>query len=117
MVVELMRPRPPVETVEKSWGREIWIVNNDRYCGKFLYFRANSIGSLHFHAEKHETFYVRDGHVQIEVADCVYDLRPGEAIELPAGTPHRVKALIDSEIIEFSTPHVDSDTYRIINSP
>src|SRR5215472_991942 len=112
-----LTPRSPIEVVDKSWGYEVCVVNNDRYCGKFLFFRALSTGSLHFHAEKHETFYVRDGHVQIEVSDCVYNLRSGEAIELPPRTPHRVKALTDSEIIEFSTPHKDSDTYRIINSP
>jgi mannose-6-phosphate isomerase-like protein (cupin superfamily) len=55
------RGKPPVNVVPKSWGREVWIVNNETYCGKILYITAGKTGSLHFHQHKTETFYLRVG--------------------------------------------------------
>jgi hypothetical protein len=28
--------RKPMRIVPKAWGREVWIVNSDLYCGKIL---------------------------------------------------------------------------------
>ena len=47
--------------VTKGWGRErIW-VSNDKYCSKFLDFKTDAKFSMHFHAEKEETWYVLRG--------------------------------------------------------
>ena len=35
------------------------------------------------------------------------DLHPGETIDLPSGTVHRLLALEDSEILETSSPELD----------
>lgn len=47
--------------VSKSWGYEDWIVNNDKYCGKVLFFKKDKSCSLHYHKLKEETFYVQSG--------------------------------------------------------
>ena len=36
----------------------------------------------------------------------------GDVQPIKPGLPHRMTALIDSAIIEFSTFHMDSDSYR-----
>jgi hypothetical protein len=59
-----MRPRPPVNVVPKTWGREVWIVNNETYCGKILYITAGKTGSLHYHRHKTETFYLKTTHLR-----------------------------------------------------
>jgi mannose-6-phosphate isomerase-like protein (cupin superfamily) len=47
--------------VEKGWGsEEIW-ATNDRYCGKLMRFNTGARFSMHFHAEKDESWYVLDG--------------------------------------------------------
>lgn len=106
-------PRRPVNTVQKLWGHEVWLVNHESYCGKILYFRAGHSGSLHYHKEKHETFYLKSGDVIVDIDDKCHHLSPGDIIDIPAGTKHRVTALQESEIWEFSTHHDDADTYRI----
>ncbi len=108
-----MIPHLPVNFVEKVWGHETWIVNNKRYCGKILYFKKGHSGSLHFHKNKHETFYMMSGEIKIQISDCVYVLKRGEVIDIPASVYHRVTAIRDSTIFEFSTPHDDADTYRL----
>ncbi len=49
--------------VNKSWGNELWVVNDKEndYCGKILEIDPGKGTSLHFHSNKHETFFVLDG--------------------------------------------------------
>ena len=32
--------RKPLQEVQKGWGKEIWLANNNKYCGKILKFNA-----------------------------------------------------------------------------
>lgn len=45
--------------VPKGWGFEKWIVNNEKYCGKILFFVKGKKCSYHYHEIKDETFYVQ----------------------------------------------------------
>ena len=47
--------------VSKGWGYELWIANNDDYCGKLLHVVKDRHLSFHFHKKKSETFYVQNG--------------------------------------------------------
>lgn len=118
---------PSVETLlqrhtpSKRWGWEEWIVNNDLYCGKRLHFEV-LLGrtSLHFHARKHETMYVESGSFAIHIVDTtdarptVHQLQQGDSIVIPPHTPHRIVATaLPAVLVEFSTHHEDSDSYRV----
>jgi mannose-6-phosphate isomerase-like protein (cupin superfamily) len=102
----------PTHVVPKSWGEEHWIVNRD-YCGKKLVLKKGHCCSLHFHRVKDEVFYVIKGRVYLELGNEQVVLLPGDHRHVPTGTPHRFTGLEDSEIIEFSTHHEDSDSHRI----
>lgn len=105
----------------KTWGFEEWIVNNDKYCGKRLHFEvAGGSTSLHFHVSKHETMYVENGKFTIVVVDVktamqtFHTLVKGQSLEIPQNTPHRIIGEVaGSVLVEFSTHHEDSDSYRI----
>ena len=62
------------KVVEKEWGREIWMANNQEedYCGKILQINQGYNTSLHFHLEKHETFYITKGQLQVDTI-CTLD--------------------------------------------
>ncbi len=107
------------EVYEKGWGREIWFANNDRYCGKILEFHAGAEFSMHYHMLKHETFYILEGKIELrmfnlkkaeEYNDIIGD---GRLVTIPAGQPHKIIALTKTRIIEVSTTHYESDSYRI----
>ena len=51
--------------VPKGWGYEDWIVNNDKYCGKELFFKKGKRCSYHYHELKDETFYIASGQLLI----------------------------------------------------
>jgi len=108
------------ERHEKAWGYEDWIINNDRYCGKILHFNDGARFSLHFHMHKHETWYVAKGIFSLTLVDTetakkhYYTLEKGDVIVVTPGRPHQLQALTPgAEIFEVSTPHADSDSYRI----
>src|SRR5216684_4232866 len=53
--------------VEKVWGSEQWLRNDDKYCMKILTLKAGYQSSLHMHKVKVETFLVVSGAVKLEV--------------------------------------------------
>lgn len=106
---------------EKAWGFELWLANNEEhnYCGKILHINKGQRFSMHFHALKHETFFLLLGKVRLEVINTETaqtmscELEPGATFEVPRFLPHRIEALEDSDIIESSTFHRNSDSYRV----
>ena len=113
--------RSPVHVEPKGWGREVWIANNDQYCGKILEIKKGKRCSLHFHKLKTESWYLRSGHLRLRVKESVssavvreFDLYEGECMDVSPGLVHQMEALEDSELFEFSTQHFESDSYRIV---
>lgn len=106
--------------VPKGWGYEKWLVNTEKYCGKLLFLAKDRKLSWHFHELKEESFFVVKGKLtclysygdDIEQADSII-LRAGDVFHVPIGLRHRLIAHEDSEVIEFSTQHFDSDSIRI----
>jgi mannose-6-phosphate isomerase len=116
-----MRARQPVRIVPKGWGREVWIANNDRYCGKILEIRKGKKLSLHYHKLKTESFYLRSGRLIIRIKDSPesteieeFELAAGECMDVPIGLVHQMEAIEDAELFEFSTQHFDSDSHRLV---
>ena len=106
----------------KVWGSEHWICNTEQYCGKLLYMDDKSEISLHFHAIKDEVFFCLEGDVMLTIVTKNGErerirLAPGQpAYRILPCTPHSIKALSKSTIIEFSSHHEDSDSYRLSHS-
>ena len=118
-----MKPpeRTQSTTHSKGWGSEVWIVNNEEYCGKFLNItKAGFQCSIHFHKNKREHFYVTKGRIKLTLVDTRdgdkihYILEVGEGMEIPRLQPHRFTALTDNcQILEISTHHEEDDSYRV----
>lgn len=110
-----------VKHVSKVWGHEKWIVNKPEYCGKLLSINAGHYTSWHFHELKDEVFYLQSGKLKVLYSDDS-DIRlakevvlnPGNAFHVYRGLKHRIIALEDSELFEFSTQHFDSDSHRLM---
>jgi len=100
-----------IKIVPKKWGEERWLVNRD-YCGKLLILKKGFRCSMHHHKNKDETFYINKGKVLLELDGKKTIMKPGQAQLVMPGQKHRFTGLEDSEIIEFSTHHEDSDSYR-----
>tara|TARA_R110002074_G_scaffold208668_6_gene377467 strand:+ start:49 stop:408 length:360 start_codon:yes stop_codon:yes gene_type:complete len=116
-----MKNSLPINFVPKGWGFEKWIVNNEEYCGKVLYFVKDRRCSWHYHIKKDEVFYVQSGKIlvkyseqdDLENADEVV-MERGDNFHVYRGLRHQMIALEDTELFEFSTQHIDEDSYRIV---
>lgn len=128
MIVELMLPlslemKLNIEQcfVDKGWGYEEILINNALYCAKILHLNRGKKMSWHYHAIKDETFYVENGLVKLyygqsdDISEAdVAVLGHGDIFNVPTGLRHRLVALENSRVFEFSTQHFDSDSIRII---
>jgi len=106
--------------VQKGWGHELIWCTTDKYCGKLLKFNKGAKFSMHFHAEKDETWFVLDGKFEVKFIDTK-DAHQGSAILNPGDTwhnpplfPHQVICLEEGTIIEVSTPDSIQDNYRVM---
>lgn len=96
----------------KVWGVEVWIVNQPEYCGKILRISKGFRCSVHYHKLKDETFHVTRGAVLMEIDGDARLLTEGMTQRIPRGCKHRFTGIEESEMIEFSTHHEESDSYR-----
>jgi len=106
--------------VKKGWGCEdIW-ATNDKYCGKFLNFAEGAKFSMHFHAEKDETWYVQSGKfivkwIDTKTANVIeVPLAEGDTWHNPPLLPHQLICIEAGTIIEVSTADSIEDNYRVL---
>jgi len=102
----------------KGWGYELWIHNDEKYCGKLLVIFAGKKCSLHYHKLKHETFYLQSGRLSVYMKypdgrEERFIMEKGMIQEVPVGTIHQMQAIEHAELFEFSTQHFDDDSHRI----
>lgn len=105
--------------VEKGWGHEFIFATNDKYCGKILKFNSGAKFSMHFHAEKDETWFVMSGKYTVRYIDTKTaelletTLEPGNIWRNMPLFPHQVICIEEGIIIEVSTPDSVEDNYRV----
>ncbi len=115
--------------VEKLWGSETWLNNDEDFCAKLLFLNKGFQCSLHFHPRKREIFICVAGKVKLEVmpfyrnyvdsfdvTKTIY-LQPYQHFMLEPGIPHRFTAITPTAVIvEASTKHSDDDVVRLEDS-
>jgi len=94
-------------TEEKPWGREEWLVLNDKYCLKRLYVDKDNRLSLQYHEVKKETMILESGLCDLILNDQKILMNVGTAYTIQPKDVHRLVAYSDSVILEVSTPEVD----------
>ncbi len=97
--------------VEKPWGYELVWARTDRYVGKILHVRAGHVLSLQYHNRKDETMYVLTGELILRTQQgetlASRPFRAGEAAHIPPRLIHQIEAVVDSDVLEASTPDLD----------
>lgn len=118
MAVKTLRITQP-EIHKKTWGQELWIHNDEEFCGKILEFDEGARFSLHYHIQKAEAWYVFKGKFTLIYVDTEFgvehakELGVGQSVYIPRGVPHQLIALEPSALFEASTFHRNEDSYRI----
>lgn len=106
--------------VDKGWGSELIWATNNKYCGKLLKFKTNSKFSMHFHAEKEESWFVLSGKFKVvtintkDSSQTEHDLTEGMTWHNLPLVPHQVICVEEGILIEVSTPDSVEDNYRVL---
>lgn len=102
--------------VAKPWGYEIIWARTDRYVGKILHVDAGHVLSLQYHNQKDESIYVLYGEIVLRLREgetlIERRLAEGEAFHIQPKVVHQFEAVVDSDLLEASTPEID-DVVRL----
>ena len=97
--------------VEKPWGHELIWARTDRYAGKILHVKAGHVLSCQYHNVKDETMHVLRGELILRLGQgeglTERRLMAGESVHIPAPTIHQIEAVVDTDVLEASTPELD----------
>lgn len=113
--------RQKVKKVDKLWGWEEWLVNNDLYCGKRIWNKQkwSSKGNFHYHPIKDETFYVVEGILQLDIGlekngwISSNLIHPKQTFRIKPTIRHRFRGYgAGCLFMEFSTKHMEEDSIR-----
>lgn len=108
------------ETIEKGWGNEFIWANTDKYCGKLLNFKKESMSSMHFHAIKDETWLVLSGKfivkwIRTKDAEIFeQELNVNDTWRNEPFEPHQLICIEEGTILEVSTKDIKEDNYRVL---
>ena len=97
--------------VEKPWGHVRFWARTDRYVGKILHVKAGHVLSCQYHNVKDETMHVLRGELILRLGqgEGLTERRfsAGESVHIPAPTIHQIEAVVDTDVLEASTPELD----------
>jgi uncharacterized cupin superfamily protein len=104
--------------IEKVWGEEIWLVNNENYCAKYLVLDTGAETSYHYHKMKTETFCCVEGYATLRSEGKDYLMAPFTRPKtIEAKTPHKLIGHdVPCVILEVSTHHSEEDVVRLTES-
>ena len=113
---------PPAEPLVLDFGLgdfhrigliECWIANQVEagYWGKYLFVFEGQSCPMHRHREKHETFFVVKGCVEMVCDEARRRMGEGEVLPVGRGKYHSFKAVAPALLLECSTPCVIDDNY------
>ena len=97
--------------VEKPWGYELVWARTERYAAKILHVTAGHVLSCQYHNHKDETMHVLRGELILRLGAGAEQkerrLRPGESVHIPPKLVHQLEAVVDSDVLEASTPELE----------
>ena len=97
--------------VDKPWGYELIWARTDQYVGKVLHVKAGQVLSLQYHNRKDETMHVLAGELILRTKEgdrlVARSFKAGDSAHIPPRLVHQVEAIVDSDVLEASTPELD----------
>ena len=97
---------------KKPWGYERPIAKFRDIFLKELFLLQGKTGSLHYHEEKDEMFYLIRGQLRVLLNDKEVKMNPGDTLRILPGQHHRIIPLKDSLLLEIGT-RMFGDVIRI----
>jgi mannose-6-phosphate isomerase-like protein (cupin superfamily) len=90
---------------------EVWIANevSAGYCGKYLFVFPGQTCPTHSHQAKHETFFVVEGRIRIELNGMEKEMQKGDMLSVAPGSTHSFTGMGSALLLELSQPCLIDD--------
>ena len=103
---------------DKYWGSIETIFSDDRISGKIMMAKKDITGSLEYHLNKYESYYIEEGSLKVglrigRAENISVNLKKNNSFSMFPGLMHCRMAIEDVKIIEISTKDEDSDSYLV----
>jgi mannose-6-phosphate isomerase-like protein (cupin superfamily) len=113
---------PPVTPLVAHFGlhrfmeigeTEFWVADETEhgYCGKFLFVFDGQTCPYHYHAKKHETFFILKGSLRMKMGEEERIMREGDRLIMPPGVKHSFTGIGPVLILEVSMPSILQDNF------
>lgn len=92
---------------------EFWVADEPEhgYCGKFLFVFDGQTCPYHYHAKKHETFFILKGSLRMKMGEEERMMHEGDLLVMPAGVKHSFTGMGPVLILEVSMPSILQDNF------
>jgi mannose-6-phosphate isomerase-like protein (cupin superfamily) len=92
---------------------ECWIANETAagYCGKYLFVSDGQTCPMHHHKDKHETFFLVEGRLEVTLGDDRVKLAKGDRLTVPTLIKHCFTGVGPALLLELSQPCLIDDNY------
>lgn len=92
---------------------EYWIANevNADYCAKYLFVFPNQSCPIHRHKEKHETFYIIKGKVEMIYNGKTFEMNPGDVLSVEPSKYHGFTGKEPALLLEISQSCIIDDNF------
>ena len=99
----------------KYWGQIVSLFSNSKGAAKIIIMKKNSQGSMEFHINKLESYYISSGHIDLGIRygrarNSIIKLKKNNTFFMKPGTMHMRMSKSNSKILEMSTKDSDNDS-------
>jgi len=101
-----------MKIIEKPWGEERILEQNNFYVLKQLTMKKGHSCSQQYHENKTETIFILSGRLEIEIKGVKTIFNPNENVTIYPKEVHRMSGVDDCVYLEASTNHLD-DVVRL----
>ncbi len=103
------------KTVKKPWGKYYDCAEEKgKWHLKVIFVKEGDRFSLQKHEKRNEFWVIADGKVEAQKGNTITTLEKGETLLIPKNETHRIKALVDSHIVELTFgEHDEKDIIRL----
>jgi len=113
-----LEPSQLFDTREKYWGKIQSIFSEEKMAGKIMYIDKGSCGSLEYHLNKYESYYLDKGNVAVglrigRAQNISVTVNEGHSFNMFPGLMHCRIGIEKCRIVEISTQDEDSDSYLV----
>lgn len=92
---------------------EYWIANEvgAGYCGKYLFVFDGQACLMHYHKQKHETFFVVKGRIRMDYDGKSFEMKAGDVLPVEYNKLHGFTGTGPALLLEISKPCIIEDNY------